>query len=212
MIYLIGGAMRVGKSILAKAIAEKTQAELIATDDVCRAAIKKLSPEEKDKQYPLRSFKSDPAKNTVTPEDNVERQIVTAQSLIPELDRIISEAISQKRTLVIEGVFILPHYVHSLIEKYGPQNVHAVFVGSKHIEHIINGIKKNTSPNNWMKESNPEVIRQVAALTVAFSQRIQEDADEYHLEYVERTENFEKDKEQLQTMLMDDKEMKLPLR
>lgn len=202
MIYLIGGAPRVGKSIIAKKIAEAEQAHFLSTDDICSKATKQLSPEEKKTKFPLPGFSGDPSENTLNPEERVKLQIISAKSLAPDIEKAIEAALSQKESLVIEGVHILPVQAREWIEKFGPDQFKVTFVGLENVEQIISGIMKNTSPDNWMRDSNPAVIRQVAEFVSAFSSNIRQEADKNHFPYDMRTEDFERDVRRIMECLM----------
>ncbi len=193
MIYLIGGAPRVGKSIAAKAIAHATSTAPFSTDDVCGQISTAMSEEERALKFPLPGFSGDPTENTLSPEDRVKLQIVSAQSLEPEIDRMIADAVSNQETLILEGVHLLPDHVRSLVEQYGLKNISPVFVGSEDVGRVVEGIQKNTNPNNWLKESDPAVIRQVAEFAAAFSAWIRDEAERNSLIYMERSDDFEGD-------------------
>lgn len=210
MIYLIGGAPRVGKSIAAKHVSERAHATFISTDDVCSKVSNQLSEEERKIQFPLPGFSGTASENVLTPEKRVELSIVSAKSLEPEIDRLISEALRKDESLVIEGVHLLPEYVRQLLAQYGAEKFHVVFVGLTNVDRVVEGIMKNTSPDNWMRDSNPDVIRQVAEFVASFSRYMREESKQNHLFYQERTEDFESDIKLLAEQLFDHDEMKLP--
>ena len=193
MIYLIGGAPRVGKSLASNAIAEALHVVPISTDDVCGQFTDGMSEEERASRFPLPNFSGDPTENTLSPEDRVKLQVVSARSLEPEIDRIIADALSKQETLVLEGVHLLPDHVQALLEQHGADSIRPVFVGSEDAARIVDGIQKNTNPNNWLRESDPAVIRQVAEFAAAFSAWIRGEAESRSLTYVERTDDFEGD-------------------
>lgn len=212
MIYLIGGAPRVGKSIVAKKIAETTKAYFVSTDDVCSQAIKELSEETKKEKFPLPDFSGTASENTLTPEERVELQLISARSLEPDLDKIILQALSRNEDLVIEGVHLLPEHVHQLVMQYGPTKLKSLFIGLENTDRVVQGIEKNTSPNNWMRESDPAIIQQVAEFVAAFSTRIQTETIKNHLPYRERTEDFEGDINRFSEHLLGDNESTFPLK
>lgn len=193
MIYLIAGAPRVGKSVVASWLAKRLGIPYVGTDDLCDRVSTSLSEEEKASKFPLPPFSGDPIENIATPDERVAFQIVSAKSLEPEIDRLISKSIEEKASLVIEGIHLLPEYVSGLLAKYGSENIRALFIGSQDIDLVADGIVKNTHPNNWMKDSDPQVIRQVAEFVVAFSGYVKKEGEGLGLTYRERTENFEKD-------------------
>lgn len=193
MICLIGGAPRVGKSIMAKKLALMTKAACVSTDEICETVMAKLIAEERHAKFPLPSFSGNPVKNKTTPQERVNLQVISARSLEPELDRIISDAIHSQKPLVIEGIHILPNHAEMLVQKYGSKKICAVFVESYDIHRIIDGIQKNTDPKNWLKGSNATVIRQVAEFIAAFTEYLQTEAKHHFCLYRERTDDFEAD-------------------
>jgi 2-phosphoglycerate kinase len=193
MIYIIGGAPRVGKSIVAKRLAQDTAASFVSTDDICDKLSDSLSETERAIKFPLPGFSGTASENVLTPEKRVELSIISAKSVEPEIDRIISNAITKDESLVIEGVHFLPEYVRELLSKYGSDKIQALFVGSTYVKAVVDGIMKNTSPDNWMRDSHPDVIRQVAEFVSALSRYLEKEAEKYHLAYKERTVDFERD-------------------
>lgn len=201
MIYLIGGAPRVGKSVLAKRVADTLQIPCISTDILCSKMKKALSVEEKNGRFPLPPFSGTASENTLTPEARVELQLLSAKSLEPEMEALIAEALSEQESLVIEGVHLLPEYVRGLLTRQGATNIRALFIGQTDIDAVLEGIQKNTNPDNWMREADPAVIRQVAVFVAAFSTRIHQEAKTFDLPYHERTADFEGDMKRLADIL-----------
>ncbi|MEK7452059.1 MAG: hypothetical protein AAB664_01865 [Patescibacteria group bacterium] len=193
MIYLIGGAPRVGKSLMAKKLAEETKSHFISTDDVCGEFVSGLSEGQRTQQFPMPNFSGEASHNTMQPKERVDLLIVSAKSLEQELDRIIGDAIQKQETIVLEGIHLLPSHVRGLEEKFGTENVFAIFVGSSDLDLVVDGIYKNTNPHNWLKDSDEAVIRQVAEFVAEFSLRIKKEAEENSITFIVRTNDFESD-------------------
>lgn len=193
MIYLIGGAPRVGKSVLAKRVADALRIPCISTDVLCSKTTKAFSVEEKNARFPLPPFSGTASENTLTPEARVELQLLSAKSLEPEMEALIAEALSQQEPLVIEGVHLLPEYVRSLLTQQTATSIRTLFIGQTDMNAVVEGIQKNTNTDNWMRESDLAVIRQVAAFVAAFSAHIHQEASILDLPYHERTTDFEGD-------------------
>jgi 2-phosphoglycerate kinase len=198
MVYLIGGAPRVGKSLAAKALAETINTTIVSTDDLIERVASTLSEEEKTKKIPWQGFFGDASKNSLTPQERVGLQEICARSLEPEIDRLIEETTKSARSIIIEGVHLLPDYVKKLIQKYGADTIRSVFVGSDDIKRVLDGFERNTNPNDWLKNAGADVRRQVAEYVVAQSKRIKEMATQAALTYVERTDDFEGDMKEME--------------
>lgn len=206
MIYLIGGAPRVGKSIAAKKLAKKLKARLVSTDELCEHYSQTISEAERKEKFPFPGFSGNPAENKSAPEELVNFQLVEARSLEQEIHLMVSAASSNNETLVIEGVHLLPESIRNLVNESGVEIISAVFVGSKDAERVAEGIAKNSSPNNWMRNSNPAVIMQVAGFAAAFSVWIERECRKFGLPYVERTDDFEADIDRAVDYLTQDKD------
>lgn len=202
MIYLVGGAPRVGKSIVSKSVAEAKGIQPISTDDLENHVSATFSEEQRLELFPLPGFSGDPSENTLTPDERVGLQNISAESLKAEVENVINEAISTHRDLVIEGVHLSPRIVRELIDKHGKDQIVASFVGSVDLERIMSGMEKNTNPNDWLKDANEVVRRQVAEFVAAFSKCVQEEARRNDFPYLERTDEFESDMRRLTETLL----------
>jgi hypothetical protein len=109
MIYLIGGAPRVGKSILGQRIAARLRIGWISTDLLVEMLRVNNSAEQKVE------WNADPAAITAV-----------ADSFMPYLERFIWGVNSMSESYIIEGVSFLPSHVAQLSEKYP---VSAIFLG-----------------------------------------------------------------------------------
>lgn len=212
MIYLIGGVPRVGKSIVARAVAERSGAQLISTDDVCGAFKATLPEAERDARFPFPGFFGDASNNVLTVEELVAAQMTSAKSLQPEIERLIAEAAQTDASVVIEGVYLLPEYVRSAIERHGPDKISALFIGSSDADLVVDGIRNNARPDNWMRETDIVVIRHVAQFIVALNARLRAEAEQNGIAYQERTTDFEGDVRRFTEAVTHQSERTLPLK
>ncbi len=183
MIYLIGGSPRVGKSIIAKKFAESIKGRFVSTDDL----------EDPNSQQPSVIFYSDPKKNILTPTQRIESVKNEAKQIISEIEDIICKSVDKPQNTVIEGVHLFPSYVDKFVKKFGNEKIKVIFIGSTNIDLILDGMKKNTSPNDWLKEFNQEVLRQIALFTKDFSDYLYRECKKYNFPYKERSNDFQKD-------------------
>ena len=182
MIYLIGGAPRTGKSTIAKQFAEFIGGRFVSTDEL-------ESPSQDQSVF----FSDDATKNILTPKEKLDSVINEANEIIHDIDGIINTAFSNNEIIVIEGVHLFPKHASELIIKFGEKNLKAIFIGSSNIELMLQGMNQNTSPNNWPKDFNREVKRQIALFTKYFSDYIGAESKKYNLPYKERSDNFQRD-------------------
>ena len=189
MIYLIGGAPRIGKSIIARELANKIDAKFVSTDD--------LEMPKGGLTWP--SFSDNPLENTTTPSERVNLQIEISKALEPTIENLITKASYEQKNVVIEGIHLLPSHVVQYIQKYSAK---AIFIGWKDAMAVLAGMAQNDNPNDWLKDANEDVRRQVVGFTVAFSEYIEPEAKKYGLSYIERTENFVEDVKHVISMLI----------
>jgi 2-phosphoglycerate kinase len=203
MIYLIGGAPRIGKSLIAKIIADSQHIELVATDDIYKKATRTLSPSERRTKFPLPEFSGTASENILTPGQRVELMIVSAKSLEQEIHWVISEAIAKGKSIVVEGVDLLPDFIQKLLTEYGPKNIHAIVMGCLDEDRVMDGLLKDRNPHSWLKEADAVVRRQVAEFAVSCSLRIKELAEQSEVTYVERTDDFDGDMKRYRELLIE---------
>jgi hypothetical protein len=182
MIYLIGGAPRIGKSTIAKQLSESIKGRFVSIDEL-----------EDPHQDSLVIFHNDAKKNTLTPNERLRIIINEASQLHPHINDIIKEINDHRQDIVIEGVQLLPEYVASLIKIFGTKNIKSIFIGLTDIEGILQGMARNTSPNNWLKDFDKDALRQIALFAKVFSHYLHDETKKYNLFYKERSNNFQKD-------------------
>ncbi len=175
MIILIGGAPRVGKSTIAKQFAESIKGRFISTDEL-----------ENPYQHASVIFYGDPKKNILTPSKRMDCVKDEARMIFSIISEIIENAIGEPQNTVIEGVHLFPGYVDKFTKKYGEDKIKAIFIGSTNIELILEGMMRNTSPNNWLKDCDEEVLRQIALFTKAFSAYVHDESKKYNLRVKEK--------------------------
>jgi len=170
------------KSIMAKRFSLSVKAKLFSTDEL-----------EIPKNINQAIFYGNPKKNILTPGERLDHIREEAVSILSKINDIIGKAIRENESIVLEGVHLFPDFVNNIIIQHGKDNIKAVFIGSDNIELIIGGMKKNKSENNWLKESDNDVLLQVAAFTGFFSNYISAECRKHDLLYKERSNDFEHD-------------------
>ena len=182
MLYLLAGAPRIGKSTIARQFANLINSRIISTDE-----LKILY------KGPSVIFYNDVAKNIITPKQRVDAVKIESKQVSSKIKGIIKSTIKENQNTIFEGVHLLPFYVKNFIKMYGNDSIRAIYIGSRNIDLILEGIVKNTSENDWLKDFNLEVKRQVAVFSKEFSNYIYIESKKYNLPYKERSTNFQKD-------------------
>lgn len=168
MIYIIGGAPRVGKTILAQRIASKLKIGWISTDlliEVLRA---------KDVDGTKSEWDASPEAITAA-----------AEWFFPCLERFIWGVNSQAGDYVIEGVDFLPKQVTQLSTKY---NIRSVFLGCAQMSFERFDQYPGHSPGY---SSLPEEMRRQFARDIPlWSEFIQQEARRFSKPYIDMSNEF----------------------
>lgn len=202
MIQLICGAPRTGKSLIAQRLATRSGVASLSTDALRDRVRATLDAEEQLRRFPMQGFSADPAENARTPQELVEQQIAEGRALREAIDAEIGQAVQRGAPLIVEGVHLLPEHVPELVAHLGAERLRAVVVGCIDLERVLRGMELNTAPDDWLRGANPTVHRQVAAFVVEFSQRVRREAAELGLPYLERSDDFGADVEQVLALLV----------
>lgn len=195
MIYLLGGAPRVGKSIIGRELAKATEFDYVSTDDVTEKALAAISKERQAILFPGPNFFRNPEENILSPMERTTLLMISNGSLRPDIDAIVRNAIAEHKNLVVEGAHLLASHARELEDEFGSEQVRSLFVGWKDVDAIGNGIHQDTGDRNWLKHGSPAVVQQVAEFVAAYSTRLQSDAEQHNVTYRERTPNFSADTE-----------------
>lgn len=153
MIYLIGGAFRIGKTTLAKRILKEKGIPYISTDILRNSLYKYLG-----KDFP-------------------KKWVDRPAEFWPYLSDFIIRA-DHKYTdgLVIEGDIFLPEQIAGMHSA----NIRCCFVGSSNI--TLEQIKQD-SQNNWVNDQSPENQAYLPQSIMDISKIIKEGADKYGFPY-----------------------------
>lgn len=169
MIYFIGGAPRVGKSILAQQFAARMQIGWIATDLMEH----------------LLQFKN--VEGTKTEWDaSPEAVTAAADWFFPCLDLFTWEISQMAAGYVIEGVDFLPRHIARLSASYP---VRSVFLGCAHMTPERFDQFPGRSPGySFLPE---ETRRRFAQDIPRWSEFIRQEAERYRFPYVDTSDDFE---------------------
>lgn len=168
MIYLIGGAPRVGKSILCQQVAAQLRIGWISTD----LLIDLLRVKEED---------------SVKTEWNAapESIIAVAEWFFPYLDRFLWGVSSMTKSYVLDGVDFLPEQLNQLSAQY---QIRAVFLGCSQMTLETLAQFPGSSPGY---ATLPESLRQQIAHDVPlWSEFIRQEAQRFDYAYVDMANDF----------------------
>ena len=171
MIYIVSGASRSGKSIIAKKMLEDYQIPYMPIDVVMMGFMNGVKESGiHDKMWP----------NEI------------AKKLWGFLEGCIETLIHQDSDYLLEGEAFLPSLIQELIKKY-PNKIKVVFIGYSHVtlDKKVKDVKTYPSgKNDWLKQLEDEAIIIHVKNMIDYSLRIKNDCEQYHLPYFDITSNF----------------------
>jgi len=171
MLYVVGGAARTGKSIIARRFLHETEIPYLSLDILMMGLAKgfpehKIDPEDPDHLNPERMW-----------------------PVVRNMSRNIIEAGLE---YLIEGVSILPEHVKELLE-FHPTNIRACFIGYTRVtpEDKLRSIRQYFNfPNNWSKGHSDHQLLDLINNEIKHSVRLQNDCSRYNITYFDQSVDF----------------------
>lgn len=198
MIYLIGGAPRCGKTILAKKIAVKKKIGWVSTDrlwSVVFASTPKPQLKRKFPGYFLAHAKDKYHFELHSLKTILDKEIIEAQSIWPGVSAFIRSANHFKQDFVIEGIHLLPKLVNQLKEtNYWPK-IKIVYLIKTDLEKIKEGIPKSKEEFDWLLSGGidkPGRLDGAAKMIRYESQYFEQEAKKYKFKVINTDRDFHK--------------------
>lgn len=186
MIYLIGGAPRCGKTTFSKMLAHKKRIPWISTDLIESIVAEYMSPKEKVKKFPC------PNVCTAKPDVSLRAEIKTAKTLWPGAKRFIEALLKWKHDYVVEGVHLLPQYIHELERTEYWKQIRVLYLIKKDPQRIINGFKSSHKESDWLLQciKTEDDYRNAAEMVRCKSLYLEKRAKKFHYPVVNTEKDF----------------------
>jgi 2-phosphoglycerate kinase len=192
MIFLLGGAPRVGKSIISSEIRQKHAVSVVSTDTLGAVLENALSPEAAPDLFVFSRFNDMPVADRVKLMVNDPAELI---DYVRRESRVVWKAVEtfirreedEGRDALIEGVAVLPELVNQLEDI--PHRV--VFIGNQGNKHKAN-IKKYAEENehDWMRGVSDQYVCAFAMFVERMSAFIEQETKKYGFEYIEMEEEL----------------------
>ena len=179
MMYLIGGAPRLGKSILAKKMLDGMGIPWLSSDVLC-AMLKEGADMRFSDEMELATAQI------------VQNQLTAAHSITKPLRIFIERQIESQTDFTLEGVHLLPSLV-SHFHKTRNTDVRSIFIVSTNKELVLSGLRSNTAEYDWMSDASEQMQHAMADFVVGYSTELKSQAEREGLFTFARTENFQQD-------------------
>lgn len=205
VVYFIGGAPRVGKTMLAKQIIRQQPMFAISADAVRGMLKGMLQPSDAPALFAIQNLaKHESAMASFlrrNPKKGVQLQNDESAVIWPSIEGLIASYLADGQDVLVEGVEILPS---NLAKVHYPYKV--VFLGNTSVEHT-NAIAEqaHTQPHDWMHRYAASSIDAWAGLVRSFSEYIKVEAEKYSMPYVEMYDkNFQQSLQEAEQALLGD--------
>jgi len=192
MIFLLGGAPRVGKSIISSEIRQKHAVSVVSTDTLSAVLENALSPEATPDLFVFSRFYEMPVADRVKLMVNDPAELI---DYVRRESRVVWKAVEtfirreeeEGRDALIEGVAVLPELVNQLEDI--PHRV--VFIGNQGNKQKEN-IKKYAEENehDWMRGVSDQYVCAFAMFVERMSAFIEQETKKYGFEYIEMDEEL----------------------
>lgn len=184
-VYFIGGAPRVGKSMLAMRLLRQHPMFALSADAVRDMLKGVLEPLDAPALFTIQNLaKHESAMASFLrqhPKEGIRLQNDESAIIWPSINEIVSSYLADGQDVLVEGVEILPS---ALAEVHYPYK--AIFLGNTSLEHTNTIAKQaHARSHDWMHRYADSSIDAWAGLVRSFSEYIKTEAEKYDMPYVE---------------------------
>lgn len=187
--YYIGGAPRIGKSILAYALAEKIKGHVVSTDAI-RDAAKKACTDKNSDLFILNKSENISDEEWLknhkeSPETTVTNQNKESRAFWPSIVSFCSSFCEDSANHIVEGVALLPELVAGMKDR----PAHVLYIGNTSDDHLqaMLDYGKQFPEQDWMVAMGygPERMAGMAVFVKVMSEYFKSEARKYGFPYYE---------------------------
>lgn len=191
MLYFIGGAPRLGKSVIARELMKEISVPWLSTDTL-RDVFYELADEKiKDELYPNAGENDLEKAFNIPVEESLAKQLKEAESMKIGLHKFLENQVISKNDFILEGVCVTPTLVHEFFLKHNSK-FKSVFIVDFDETNYLQALSANEEPFDWTAE-HPTLHRKIANFSIEFSKIISTDAEKNGFPVYHRTNDFYKD-------------------
>lgn len=196
MFYLIGGAPRNGKTIIAKQLSKELGIPWISTDTLESVVSQYVSEDKFYDFFPKNKLRketnnsNDEMYSVYSSQQILDAYVSQGKSLAQAIEVFIQSESYYDHSYIIEGHHLHPSLIAELETKF---NIKPIFIGRDDANQINGAISKSQQKNDWViiKTKDKETFPKIAIMLSKFSSFIRNEAAKYGYDYVSMEGNFD---------------------
>lgn len=210
MFYLVGGALRCGKTTLSKKLAAKKGIPWISSDTLESVVLVSIDEKKRQALFPKWAIRQKTKQSNealysqYSTDEIVSAYIQQGKSTWDALEMFVECEMKAGHSYVIEGYHVMPELADRLVKRFGKDAIRCVFLGKQDAQKIAKGFSAYETEGSWVKSksASEEVYRSIAAMIADFSRYFEEQARDFGFEYREiGLASFQKDLDEIVGML-----------
>lgn len=197
MIYLIGGPPRCGKTTLAKKLGQKYGISWISADALQHIVWTYTPNEKRSAQFPHkyhRKESNDDFYSEYSPQQIIESYIAQGRSSYDAISAVAEAYLTDRHDIIVEGYQATPEVADRIGNKFGKNQVRAVFLVKYDEQKFIQDIHESKTPNDWIikKTKNEATFGLIAKMIAEYSRYFENEAKKYGFRISIMDSDFEK--------------------
>lgn len=199
MIYMIGGAPRCGKTILARRLAKELGISWISADTLESIAKSYVPLEKQAAMFPKDEIreKTKSSNDIMYTEFSADQicDAYIAQSKVTRkaVSMLIECMISDGEGIIIEGHQLHPELMDELAKNFGAKNIRAVVLIKNNVDQIVETARAGKETNDWFikKTTDPTIHYKIAEMIAKYSDYFKSESTRFSIETVDYEGNFD---------------------
>lgn len=194
MIYLVGGAPRLGKSTVAREAMKRLSVSWESTDTIRSAVNAALSPASRARFLPFASVADHDEVFRRATETIIEQQLTEARTLEGPLEAYLADHAMTDEPIILEGLHLTPAFIKKIAESRPFNNkIRAVMLLAPTTEILLRDIQASHGHHDWLRGKSDETHKAAVEFILQFSKRLESEIDENLVAVIRRSDDFARD-------------------
>jgi 2-phosphoglycerate kinase len=198
MMYLIGGAPKCGKTMLAMRLSKRLGIPWVSGDTLQEVVFRSTPKDQWGRRFPYKVIRqrtdgsTDQLYNLLTLEEIRKCYRTAARSTWAGIEAFIGRERSHGHDYIVEGLQVEPRLVARLRSRYSSRQVHSVFMVKTDRKELVANFGKRQSPKDWILDNTYEVAtyETIAEMIAGYSRVIEREARRLNLHVLDMSNGF----------------------